>query len=309
MSAAPKLALAKFSQEARKELPRDAPKRVFPRHPISVAVDVIILRSGVPENLPGRSTDISEAGVGAVIAGEMPPGQHVAVEFRLPNLGVPVRARALVRYQSLLRCGLEFSALSVEQREMIRYWIYRTVSEPAAWNPIDSANLPAKTGGADSDLLSEPAPALVTAPPQRASAKKHKLRFGRRSLYFLILGLLALAALAWWQWQRKWSELESHAQAAELVRVSPETMDKRIVTKLDPLYPEAAHAAGIEGLVVLDAVIAPNGSVQSLRPISGPPSLLRSAVDAVQSWKFEPYLSDGRPVAVETTIALEFRLH
>jgi len=100
-------------------------ERVFPRHPINVTLDLIALRSGVPDNVPGRCTDISEAGVGAVVAGELASGLQVAVELRLPNVGVPVRARALVRYQSRLRCGFEFVGLSVEQREMIRYWIYR----------------------------------------------------------------------------------------------------------------------------------------------------------------------------------------
>src|ERR1039457_6059671 len=106
------------------------PKRVSPRHPIHVPLDLIALRSGVPENLPGRCTDISETGVGAVVAGELAAGQQIAVELRLPNVGVPVRARALVRYQTRLRCGLEFVGLSVEQREMIRYWVYHSASQP-----------------------------------------------------------------------------------------------------------------------------------------------------------------------------------
>jgi protein TonB len=91
--------------------------------------------------------------------------------------------------------------------------------------------------------------------------------------------------------------------------VSAETMAKRIVTKVEPAYPEAARRAGTEGLVVLDAVIAPDGSVKRLRPVSGPDPLVQSATEAVQSWKFEPYLSSGQAVEVETMIAVEFRLH
>jgi protein TonB len=86
-------------------------------------------------------------------------------------------------------------------------------------------------------------------------------------------------------------------------------MEKRIIAKVEPVYPEAARTAGTEGLVVLDAVIAPNGSVERLRPVSGADLLVQSAADAVQSWKFEPYLSGGRAVEVETTIAVEFRLN
>lgn len=113
MSAAPSLALEKTQ------------RRALARRPLHVPLDVIALRCGVPEKLPGRCTDLSETGVGAVIAGELLPDQQVAIELRLPNVGVPVRARALVRYQSRLRCGLEFVGLSVEQREMIRYWLHR----------------------------------------------------------------------------------------------------------------------------------------------------------------------------------------
>src|ERR1035441_7505948 len=63
------------------------PKRVSPRHPIHVPLDLIALRSGVPENLPGRCTDISETGVGAVVAGELAAGQQIAVELRPPHVG------------------------------------------------------------------------------------------------------------------------------------------------------------------------------------------------------------------------------
>jgi protein TonB len=86
-------------------------------------------------------------------------------------------------------------------------------------------------------------------------------------------------------------------------------MDKRIVMKVDPIYPESARAAGTEGMVVLDAVIAADGSVKSLRPVTGPDPLVQSATAAVRSWKFEPYLSSGKAVEVETTIAVEFRLN
>jgi hypothetical protein len=139
MSAAPSLALEKTQ------------RRAFPRQPVRVTLDVVALRSGVPEHLPGRCTDLSETGVGAIIAGELVPDQQVAVELRLPNVGVPVRARALVRYQEQLRCGLQFVGLPLEQREMIRYWLYRAaawraqVSEENQAPKVDSATAAAVT--------------------------------------------------------------------------------------------------------------------------------------------------------------------
>ena len=179
---------------------------------------------------------------------------------------------------------------------MIRYWVYRAASESE-----DMAR--AEFGGAR-DREARPPGA------SRGLDQSHRIRIGRREVYMLIACMLALAALGWWQWQRSWSELEKRAWVRESrLRVSPETMEKRIVTKVEPVYPEAARTAGTEGLVVLDAVIAPDGSVKTLRPVSGTELLVRSATQAVQSWKFEPYLSSGNPVEVETTITVEFRLN
>ncbi len=280
-------------------------RREFPRRPVHVPLDVIALRFGVPENLPGRCTDLSENGVGAVIAGELVPDQSVAVELRLPNVGIPVRARALVCHQSRLRCGLEFVGLSVEQREMIRYWIYRSASAPV---DIGDFKKEEKVAAARTETEAVVAAAVPAIPRRR-------IRVGRRGIYVLFASTLTLAGLGWWQWQRSWNELEAHAAVAESgmrgspEAVSAETMAKRIVTKVDPVYPEAARTAGTEGLVVLDALIAPDGSVERLRPVSGPDLLVQSATKAVQFWKFEPYLSNGRAVEVETTIAVEFRLH
>lgn len=296
MSAAPSLA------------PEKTQRRAFPRCPVHVPLDVIALRSGVPENLPGRCTDLSETGVGAVIAGELVSDQQVAVEFRLPNVGVPLRARALVRYQSRLYCGLEFTGLSAEQRAMIQYWVDRSASAPADFRDRKKER-PVAAAGMEIETEAPVASALPAAKPRR------RIRFGRHGIYALVACALALAGLGWWQWQRSWSELETRSAIARSgLQVAPEpvsaeTMAKRIVTKVEPAYPEAARKAGTEGLVVLDAVIAADGSVKRLRPLSGPDLLVQSATDAVQSWKFEPYLTSGQAVEVETMIAVEFRLH
>jgi TonB family protein len=282
---------------ARSPVLEETRERGSPRHRINVPLDLIALRSTVPENLPGRCTDISETGVGAVVAGELAAGQQVAVELRLPNVGVPIRARALVRYQSRLRSGFEFVGLSVEQREMIRYWIYRSASQPVEFRDFEK------------EENGEPVEEAPVATVELPAKPKRRIRIGRGGFYTLFVCMLALAGLGWWQWQRSWDELEARATVAESgLRISPETMEKRIVTKVEPGYPEAARKAGLQGLVVLDAVIAPDGGVKRLRPVSGPNLLAQSATEAVKSWKFEPYLSGGKPVEVETTIAVEFRL-
>ncbi|MFZ3342578.1 MAG: TonB family protein [Terriglobales bacterium] len=278
-----------------------AQRRNSPRHPIDVPLDVILLRSGVPENLPGRCTDLSEGGVGGMIAGELSAGQQVAVELRIPKVGVPVRARALVRYQGELRCGFEFVGLPVEQREMIRYWAYRLR------NPQFNAPEAENSEHAE-PVIGEPVAVFAALEKSKPTIK---VRF--RRFHLLLAALLLVVGLGWWQWQRSWKELEIGVQAASgeeaPVRVSPETMEMRIVSKVDPVYPESARQKGVQGLAVLDAVIAADGTVTKLRPVAGDEQLVKSATEAVRSWRFEPYQSSGRAVAVETTIAVEFRLN
>ncbi|MFZ3263608.1 MAG: TonB family protein [Terriglobales bacterium] len=287
MSAATSMALEK------------APRRGSPRYPVNVAFDVIALRSGVPENLPGRCTDLSEGGVGGMVAGELASGQQVAVELRLPNVGVPVRARALVRYHGRLRCGFEFVGLSVEQQELIRYWAYRLAPR------LELVKEPGDAGPAKTKTKME----LIA--PVAIPRSGPRIRVQRWRLNVLLAALLLLAGVGWWQWQRSWKELEIGARTTgeAPLRVSAETMDMRAISKVEPVYPEEARLAGKEGLAVLDAVIAADGTVKRLRPVSGDELLVKSAEEAVRSWKFEPYQSSGRPVAVETTISVEFRLN
>jgi protein TonB len=76
----------------------------------------------------------------------------------------------------------------------------------------------------------------------------------------------------------------------------------------DPRYPAIAAAAGVQGTVVLAATISKAGAIENLRVLSGPPMLIRAAEEAVQTWRYRPYLLNGEPVAVETTIHVIFHL-
>jgi periplasmic protein TonB len=81
-----------------------------------------------------------------------------------------------------------------------------------------------------------------------------------------------------------------------------------LLAKTLPQYPAIAKAAHIQGAVVLQATISKSGSIQNLRVISGPPMLQQAAMDAVRSWRYKPYLLNGEPVEVETTINVVFNL-
>jgi TonB family protein len=89
-------------------------------------------------------------------------------------------------------------------------------------------------------------------------------------------------------------------------RISSGTLAGNLISKVDPVYPDEAKAAHVEGPVVLRAVIAKDGAIKKLTYISGPPPLVVSAIDAVQQWKYKPYLLNGEPTEVETTITVNY---
>jgi protein TonB len=90
--------------------------------------------------------------------------------------------------------------------------------------------------------------------------------------------------------------------------VSSGVMAGNLLVKTLPQYPAIPKAAHIQGTVVLQATISKSGSIQNLRVMSGPPTLQQAAMDAVRSWRYKPYLLNGQPVEVETTINVVFNL-
>jgi protein TonB len=81
-----------------------------------------------------------------------------------------------------------------------------------------------------------------------------------------------------------------------------------LLRKTVPVYPAIPRAAGIQGTVILQATISKTGTIENLRAISGPPMLQQAAIDAVKTWVYRPYLLDGQPVEVETTVNVIFSL-
>lgn len=79
-----------------------------------------------------------------------------------------------------------------------------------------------------------------------------------------------------------------------------------LVRKTEPSYPNVARMAHVSGTVVLDAIITKTGTLRNIRPLTGPLMLQRAAEDAVRTWRYRPYLLNGQPVEVETTISVVF---
>ena len=78
--------------------------------------------------------------------------------------------------------------------------------------------------------------------------------------------------------------------------------------KVMPVYPPAAKKAKIEGTVVLSAVIGDDGNIKNLQVVSGPNELQQSTLDAVRQWTYKPYLLNGDPVEVKTTVHVVYTL-
>jgi TonB family protein len=98
------------------------------------------------------------------------------------------------------------------------------------------------------------------------------------------------------------------AEEARSPRVGAGVMAGNILTRVNPVYPQAAKDAKVQGAVLLKAVIGKDGTIHSLQLISGPEELAPSALDAVRQWVYKPYLLNGQPTEVETTITVNYSL-
>ncbi len=99
-----------------------------------------------------------------------------------------------------------------------------------------------------------------------------------------------------------------HSEEKGPVRVSSGVMEGIAIRKTMPVYPAIAREAHVQGVVTLQATIAKNGTIENLRVVNGPAMLQQAAINAVKAWRYRPYLLNGEPVEVETTVNVDFSL-
>jgi periplasmic protein TonB len=99
-----------------------------------------------------------------------------------------------------------------------------------------------------------------------------------------------------------------HPDVAGPVRLSSVLVAGLALYKPAPPYPAIARAAGVQGTVVLQAMISKDGSIENLRVVSGPVMLQQAALDTVKTWRYRPYLLNNLPVEVETTVNVVFTM-
>jgi protein TonB len=92
------------------------------------------------------------------------------------------------------------------------------------------------------------------------------------------------------------------------LKISSGVLAGLLLEPIRPAYPAIAKAAGVQGTVVLSAIIDKTGRITGLQVVSGPEMLRRSALDAVQLARYQPFQLNGAPTEVTTTISVVFRM-
>jgi protein TonB len=90
--------------------------------------------------------------------------------------------------------------------------------------------------------------------------------------------------------------------------VSSGVLAGNLIAPIHPEYPAIAKAAHVEGTVVIDAIISRTGAIESMHVLSGPAMLQPAALAAVRQARYHPFLLNGQPTEVQTTITINFRM-
>jgi TonB family protein len=90
------------------------------------------------------------------------------------------------------------------------------------------------------------------------------------------------------------------------VWLSPAHAETRLLRRTEPQYPPAALASHRAGNVVLEVQVAEDGSVSSIRTLSGDPLLAAAAAEAVRNWRYQPYRQHDHPAQFQTDVTLSF---
>jgi TonB family protein len=94
------------------------------------------------------------------------------------------------------------------------------------------------------------------------------------------------------------------------LRLGGDVEAPKLITKVQPAYPPTAKAAGVQGTVILHAIVGMDGKPLSLRVMNKDvdPDLARASVEAVSQWRYLPTLLNGEPIEVDTTVKVNFKL-
>jgi protein TonB len=95
----------------------------------------------------------------------------------------------------------------------------------------------------------------------------------------------------------------------QAVRVGGQIKEPKKLKNVNPVYPDIAKQARVQGVVILECTISPQGKVTDVKVLRGIPLLDASAIEAVKQWVYTPTLLNGVPVPVIMTVTVNFRLN
>jgi len=95
-----------------------------------------------------------------------------------------------------------------------------------------------------------------------------------------------------------------HEKRMHVTRIDP----AMLIHRVEPVYPTLARQIGRSGRVELRAIIATDGTIQSLQVISGDPFFYQSALDAVRQWRYRPTVLNGEAVEIDTFISVIYNM-
>jgi TonB family protein len=102
-----------------------------------------------------------------------------------------------------------------------------------------------------------------------------------------------------------WQELSTAPPMR--IRLGGNVAKANLINRVDPVYPDDARAARLEGEVLLHIVVATDGTIKELNLVKGDPVLAKAAMEAVKQWRYKPTLLNGKAVEVDSTISVVFR--
>lgn len=133
-----------------------------------------------------------------------------------------------------------------------------------------------------------------------------RLRFlGAAALFALVLVSAATASTAT---PMSTSVAATQQPPDDVVTIGGDVKPPKKIKHVSPAYPPEAKEAGIQGVVILEAVIDKHGKVAGADVVKAIPELDQAAIDAVLQWEFEPTYIKGKAVAVRMTVTVNFTL-
>ena len=109
------------------------------------------------------------------------------------------------------------------------------------------------------------------------------------------------------RWTCLFAALALPVLGQEIKRVPTSEALAAVVSKVQPEYPAMAKQLKLAGTVELDATVAEDGTVESVKIVSGNPVFTKPTADVLKKWKFKPFTADGKPVKVVTMLNFTFK--